>query len=103
MLILRLEQQHHIQFFFFFYPLIQGRVATFMGQMEQQQEIRLQLVSFGDEYSSQQQHQHFHTLCLEEGIKVKFELLKQVQRRFRIREEQETFQVTATIMVKYSI
>lgn len=45
------------------------------------------LVSFGDEYSSQEQNKYFHTLCLKNGITVKFTLVKQIHQKFRIRDD----------------
>lgn len=60
--------------------------------MERTQGIKL--ASFGDEHSSQQQNKFFHPLCLKDGITVKFELVKQMHRKFRIRYEQPTHEVS---------
>lgn len=54
----------------------------------------IKLVSFGDEHSSQEQNKYFHSLALEDGITVKFELVKQIHRKFRIRNEQATHEVS---------
>ena len=61
--------------------------------MEQNQGIKL--VSFGDEHSSQQENKHFHCLNLDkDGITVKFELVKQIHRKFRIRSHQAMHKVS---------
>ena len=66
-------------------------------QLEQHLHTRLQLVPCGDEYSYQEQNKHFHPLTLDNEIKIKFELRKKVQRKFRLQEEQEIFQVCQII------
>lgn len=60
--------------------------------MEESQGIKL--VSFGDEHSSQQQNQYFHNICLKDGITMKFELVKELHRKFRIRDAQVTHEVS---------
>ena len=65
--------------------------------MEQNQGIKL--VSFGDEHSSQQENKHFHPLCLEGGISVKFELVKQIHQKFRIRNHQATHEVSKQYII----
>lgn len=62
--------------------------------MEQLYGIKLHVVAFGDEYSTQQENQHFHSLCLEDSVTLSFELLKQVQQKFRIRDAQVTHKVS---------
>lgn len=69
----------------------QTRIPLWIKQMEQNQGIKL--VSSGDEHSSQQENKHFHHLCLEGGITVKFELVKQIHRKFRIRNHQAIHEV----------
>ena len=60
--------------------------------MEESQGIKL--ISFGDEYSSQQQNKFFHSLCLNNGITVKFGLVKQIHQKFRIRDRPATHEVS---------
>lgn len=54
----------------------------------------IKLVSFGDEHSSQQQNKFFHSLCLENGIIVKFGLVKQIHQKFIIRVGPSTHEVS---------
>ena len=58
------------------------------------EEHGLKLVSFGEEHLSQQENQHLHQICLENGVTVKFELVKQIHRKFRIRNAQTTYKVS---------
>ena len=54
----------------------------------------IKLVSFGDEHLSQQQNQYFHSLCLKNGITVKFGLVKQIHQKFMIRVGASTHEVS---------
>lgn len=63
-----------------------------MRHLEQQLGIPLQVVSLGEQHSTQVEHKHLHTLNVTEQITVTFKLLKQCETRFRL-QDQPPFQV----------
>ena len=73
----------------YFSGLFQGRISSWITQMEQQQGIKLYTIPFGDEFSNQQYNKHLHTICLEGNVTIEFQLLSQMHRKFRIRNAQD--------------
>lgn len=66
----------------------QSRVSRWIKRMQQQQQIKL--VPIGDEYLCQCENQYFHTAFVgtHMHLTIKFQLLKQVHRKFRITHAQ---------------
>ena len=65
--------------------------------MEEQQGIKI--IPMGDEYLSQCESQHFHTAFLDAHLKIKFELVNQVERKFIIRDAQVADKVRHYILI----
>lgn len=59
-----------------------------------EERLGFKLVSFGDEQFFQRDNQYFHHICLEDGVTLKFELIQQIHRKFRIRDAQAVQKVS---------
>lgn len=60
-------------------------------QLQRNRDSSFQAVSCGEEYSSQREHKHFHSLNIENDLQIRFELPR--EGNFRLRLEQEITQV----------
>lgn len=54
--------------------------------MEDSLGVKLHVVSICEEDLCQEENQHFHTAFIEDHIAINFQLVKQVHRKFRIRD-----------------
>lgn len=66
-------------------------MGLMIQQLQRNRDSSFQAVSCGEEYSSQREHKHFHSLNIENDLQIRFELPR--EGNFRLRLEQEITQV----------
>ena len=68
--------------------------------MEESLNVKLHVVSIGDEYFTLQENKHFHVASIEDHIVVTFQLVKQEHSQFRLlRDHQITNKVSKPLQL----